>query len=605
LLARAPQNKMSRAAIAAMLWDSTDDQKSHANLRQLLARMRKAFASFSDYLELDEKIVALKSTKTKIDFWMIWGNATLSIDDFLQLFRGELLAGIADESETFSQWLIRERTALTEKFFSATTSALIEMTRFGSANLNRIEPIAKRMIEIEPEREITYRTLIEIYGRVGNRALVEKTRADLAIMLQREFASGPSPETQAVVRRVSSYFHDQSPNAQILDESPQKQLPRIALSLPRWITENEDGASIVQALIEDVANELTRYRSFVVLAPHSSFLSKSTLHETASPIDLKVDYEVSGFVKHDNGRNLLSLRSIRCQTREIIWAGEFPVAEADLLRSYRSLSLKIAKGLASSMDNQFDRRGCQSSSAYAHYLFGREHQRTLTLPSVRRARKKYLESIDDDPHFGSVRARVAETLFDEWSLLGGNAPELLAAAKTNTAEAMAREPDAAIGYWIDGLVSLYQREYDTSLARFDVAEALSPNSADLLVEHANALAHVDRTDEAIEKFERALTINPLPPDLYWRTGAGIYFNAGDMQKTIAHCAKVSSEEGVLRLLAASHALCGEIERARVYGAKLKENYPGQTAAEMVGISPDRDPRVSQMFLQGLNLAGVK
>ena len=57
-----------------------------------------------------------------------------------------------------------------------------------------------------------------------------------------------------------------------------------------------------------------------------------------------------------------------------------------------------------------------------------------------------------------------------------------------------------------GSVALYQRDFDYSAEKFAEAEALSPNSADFLVQHADALSCFGEENSGWEHFERAIAI---------------------------------------------------------------------------------------------------
>jgi hypothetical protein len=105
------------------------------------------------------------------------------------------------------------------------------------------------------------------------------------------------------------------------------------------------------------------------------------------------------------------------------------------------------------------------------------------------------------------------------------------------------------------------------------------------------------------QFELALDLNPRPPDHYWWAGASIAFHRQDFPR-LSVSRNLTSEEPVLRLLAASHAHLGDLGTARMYGRQLNELYPGQSAAEMVELVPDRNHEDRQLFFEGLRLAGI-
>ena len=607
LLALSPSSRMTRKELASFLWESESESLALSNLRQLLSRMKKAVAG-THLLEIDASSIALGGARSAVDLCLFEdasrnGDPSTYLETIL-LVRGDLLDGIGEVTDQFSHWLVRERAAFRERFFLTASATLFELTRYGRASKASLNTIAEKMLALEPEREQSYRVLVEAYGR--NAMFEEATRIynALCAMLDREHGVPPSPETAAVARRVfasrSSYRSVSAP------EHAESERPRVAFLAPSWPSGREQ-PGLLKFFIEDIANELGRHRSFVVLAPHSSLKID---HDSGMPLDnsvLRVDYSISGFVKPDNGGTVLALRMVSCPSGEIVWSGEFSVSPDALLKSFSLLSLRVASSLCSAIER--DRlevlRKNRDNSAYLHYLDGQKWLANCDLARLRRARKSFKQSIDTDPRFAPSRARIAQTLYLEWIQLGGRDPDLLNVAREQSDIALALDPNDAIGHWMKGTVALYQRDFDECESKLADAEALCPNSADLQVQYGDALSHLGDPDAGWRKFERAIDMNPLPPDHYWWAGASIAFHQNDFQKAVDLCGKLADDEPVLSMLASSHALLGNLDTARIYGGRLKDLFPGGMALEKsAAVTPDRSEHHRKLSLEGLRLAGA-
>jgi pentatricopeptide repeat protein len=608
LLVRAPTKRLPRKELAALLWDNDTEAAALGNLRQLLARVRKAGGDQDDLLDADTKTIALGGGAALSDLSLFEiGYRSGSPEQALRgllLFRGELLEGITETTDAFSHWLMVERAALRERFFSAASSILIELTRFGRASEQDLRAVADRMLAIDPEREASYRSLIEAYGRNGLYEEAERIYRQLIAMLEREFGVPPQPETAAVVRRVLAARGQKVGEQPPL--KPHKAQPRVAFLAPIWIMPAKDPAEtmLLQALVEDIANELARYRSFVTLAPHSSF---KLAHDSGMPLDnsaLRADYTVSGFVKPSEREQLLVLRMADCQNGEILWAGEFSFRAEELIRSFRLLSLQVASSVATSVERHLldAMRRDGNNQAYLHYLDGQNLLKNCDLPRLRRARRSFQQAVDLNRGMSLAHARLAQTLYLEWISLGGNDPELLRHARGIVEHAIELDPGAGFNHMMLGVVALYQRDYDCSAEKFAEAEALNPNSADQLVQHADALSNLGEVDAGWLRFERAVDLNPLPPDHYWWAGASIAFLGGHYEKAVDLCAKMDSDDTVLRVLAASHALLGHKSEAKDYARRLKESYPGQDVTKMSRMAPLKHDYLREQFEEGLRLA---
>src|SRR5690606_14534305 len=92
------------------------------------------------------------------------GNGEDLIDQLL-LYRDEFLHGVDEPTEPFSEWLFTERANIRRNFFGAVDSALVELTRYGRAPRDALLRIKELVIALEPEREASYRSLIEAFGR--------------------------------------------------------------------------------------------------------------------------------------------------------------------------------------------------------------------------------------------------------------------------------------------------------------------------------------------------------------------------------------------------------------------------------------------------------
>ncbi len=608
LLALAPGRRIKRKRIASLLWEKGDEAAALTNLRQLLARLRRIFPDEWHLIDVGAKELAIDDEFGIIDLTRILKVTNSASDSevgsILPHFRGELLSGLDDGGEEFAHWLHTERSRLREIFLAAASGLLMRLTRFGRAPEAELKAIATAMLTFEPEREATYRVLIEAYGRNGMLEEAKALYTSMTRMLRCEHGTPPGFETEAVARKVfasSPAWSPPPPATTTLNKTP-----RIAFLKPVWLGSGEPPA-LGTALIQDVADGLSRYRTFKSLAPHSSF---QVDHDSGLPMDnalLKADYTVSGYVRAGKVSSLLTLRMVNCHSQEIVWAGEFPFDIDRLHYSFRLLSERVAASLASGLERDLVEaaRLQRTERAYMHLLSGKKELGICHLPNIRRARKCFEMAIAEDRNYSCAYGRLAQALYLEWLMLGADVPELVSAARRHAQTAIDTDPNNALGYWMDGAVAFYQRAFGEARARFDTAEVLAPNAADMLVEYADMLAHVGSPAESARRFDEAISLNPMPPDHYWWVGATISFNIGDIPTTIERCQRLSNDEAVLRLLTASHALAGDIGRARAYGRRLMETYPSQTAADMVGISPETDPAISKRFVEGLRLAGIR
>lgn len=620
MLLLAGSGRMNRQSIAALLWDDAPEEKALTNLRQLLVRIHRCWPYEETLIESSGPLLAAGPGARRSDLASIMAlHKSAVLAERVQavlLAKGELLDTIDTGGGELAQWFRGERERFRRLVLSLGTDVLLEMTRFGRAPEREIDAVGERMLALEPEREESFRSLIEAYGRNGNYAAVNRTFAVLKETLKREFDSEPRPETMAIMRRITASIprprlqvvaeHDESAASDVIKEIPAvlslAGLPRVALFPPTPLP-GQVLHPLHRALIEDVADNLSRHRTFAVIAPHSSFAVADS-PDAERFAALKSGYFISGFMTP--GAEQLALRLTRRPGEEIIWAAEYSVGLEDLPASFRLISRQIASTLIQEIErDQLDRmRADPKPLAYRHFLEGRDRLKNCDLPKLRRARAEFRQSIEIDPGFAASHGAIAQTLQLEWIMLGGTDPALLNQARIEAETAIAIDVGNGVGHWMAATIALYQRDFDYVAEKFQEAETLNPHSADLLVNHADALSHLGDAESGWQRFQRALELNPFPPDHYWWIGSSIALRRRDFVGAIDLCHKMTADQTPLRVLAASYGLLGNYELARQYGRRLRETYPGVTALEMANMAPDRKQEDVKLVTEGLRLAGI-
>lgn len=601
-LTLAQTQRATRRQLADLLWDSADDTAALSNLRQLLLRLRR-FTAVEDMLEADATAVWLKAAGLDSDLArfmrLVSADALPETLEALALYRGDLLDETLDTSSTYAQWLGSARSRLRDLFFAAASKALMELTRFGNAPAEDLRAIERQLLAVEDDREASYRALIEAYGRNGMRDDAVRLYASLETVLRRDFQTDVSNETRAVFRRASANAGER----QIPKGRQEFDLARVAF-LPLRLLSAKSDEDMIHALFDDVANNLARYRTLTVLAIHSSFRRLGVPDELRN-MALHADYHVTGFVLPD--ASSLSLSMIETKSERIIWAAEYSVTPERLAATFRMLSQQVAASLADALEHHRLTAATPDATpaAYHTFLKGKTQLKTVELPQLRRARMAFQTAASEQDHYAAAHARLAQTLYLEWLLLGGTDPQILVAARQEADRAIAYDGGGPDGYWMRGVISLYQRDFDGAAEHFATAETLGPHSADLLVQYADALSHLGQPKEGWKRFERALELNPMPPDYYWWAGASIAFVEGRYDLVLELCSKMGSDTPAIRLLAATYGLLGNERAARTFGRRVRETYPGFTGEGIGRLVPDRDRTAVVRFVEGLRLAGVE
>ena len=598
-----PGNELARQKAAALLWEDVAQTRAMANLRQLLVRVQSKQPEAGPLIETTQTRISLGPGAQSSDLAAFLQSCKATdlegMMAGIEQFTGELLDGMEFEGEQLNLWLLTERASLREKLFNRAAAALEETTRFGADRGGNIGKIADRLLAFEPDSPECYRIISKAYGRCGDQDGVDRIDRLMNSVLNPALprvpgntSSKPSGTVWVAPTGVKPVEERPAP--------PKPPVPRVAFSSPRHIDQHPD-AQLAEAFVEDVANSFSRFKTFVVVSPFST-MRDFRGGNVSNWEKIRSNYSVQSFLLP--GSQKISFTVIDDGTGEIIWSAEYSMEPEDLHYTFRLLAKTVAANLAQQIERQMlDSGRSINAQSYLHVLRGQNLIKTCNLSMIRRARKEFRQGLTYDKDLSIARARIAQTMQLEWLLLGGTDPHLLHRAKAEADAAIEIDSTAGIGYWMAAVIALYQRDYATSEAKFQEAETLSPNSSDLLIQHADALAHFGKPKDAWNRFKHAIDLNPLAPDIYWWAGASIAFKLADYAEAVRLCKQMDDEEPALRILTASLALDGQIESARQYARRLMDVYPGMTAQEISRFMPDKNPENSKIFLEGLKLAG--
>jgi tetratricopeptide (TPR) repeat protein len=177
--------------------------------------------------------------------------------------------------------------------------------------------------------------------------------------------------------------------------------------------------------------------------------------------------------------------------------------------------------------------------------------------------------------------------------------------------ALACDPDDALALSVDALVMGWSR-HDLDAAERSLAQALAANPNEPLAWVHSAITHAwrGRGGEAMECAERALSLSPLDPMIYYFTSAaGMASLVGERYERAIELSSRSLRENrlhtpTLRTLAAALVLSGRLDEARETMRMLREMEPALTVAAFRARYPGRESPHAARFAAALQAAGL-
>ena len=258
-----------REKLAGMFWPDASEEKARSYLRHELWRIRKAFASITqfDYFLADDIRITFS---TSAEYWLdVAAIMTVGesdpIDELknaLSVYQGELLPGFYDE------WILLEREHL-QAVYEQQIARLLEMFH-NEKRWREILEWAERWISFGQAPEAAYRALMAAYDVLGEHAKVAVTYERCVKALE-AFGYEPSEETRSLAIRRSSKINIPIPLTSFIGrEIELKEIAQL-LSKSRLVTlTGTGGVGKTRLAIQVVADVLERFPDgvwFLDLAP--------------------------------------------------------------------------------------------------------------------------------------------------------------------------------------------------------------------------------------------------------------------------------------------------------------------------------------------------
>ena len=367
---------------------------------------------------------------------------------------------------------------------------------------------------------------------------------------------------------------------------------------------------LCRGVVADLITNLCRFRNLMVIARHSSFRAsadRAPLQEIGRRLGVR--YLLSGSFRRREGRIRITFDLIEAETENTLWSERYDGVMADIFDFQDDVAAMTAARLAIRIEEVERRRLAAQSHpalyAYGLVLRGQDLDFRFRPESNLHARRLFQQAQDLDPGYGRSYAAMSRTFNVEWRYNWTGDPQ----AALDRALMLAKravECDAldARGFSEMGLAHLYRKQHDEALAAYEHALALNPNDADLLAYMGDCLAYVRQGERAVQLIERAIRLNPYHPDAYlWFLGDA-YFHMGDYSGAIQALSRMRDRSEAHRLLAASHALLGQMDEARHHAGEVMRVHPNFTLDHWEKVPPLRHGEDLRLYVGALRLAGL-
>jgi len=384
------------------------------------------------------------------------------------------------------------------------------------------------------------------------------------------------------------------------------------------MSRDPDVEPMIDGIIEEITASLSRVRDFTVIARNSAYAYRGRSVDFRDiSRELGVRYILEGSMRTSGDRVRVTAQLVDALSGVHIWADRFEGQIADLFDFEDEIATRVTGALRPSIWEAeiaaARRKRPENVAAYDLVLRALPHLWAHRRDDNEEAIRLLDEARQLDPDYARAKAiaawaraqHVVYNWSDDLEVVRNEGERLIAEA----APAVGDDPTALTA--LATATMLLFGDLDRARVFVDRALALDPNNAWAWTRRGFLEAYRGDPDVARSCFEKAIKLSPLDPFSFnGFIGIGFSCFAAGNPVEAAQWARRALGEKVgmtwaYRDLAVFLARAGDIEGAKGALAKFVASRPGITVGQVGDAMKFVQPRILEMYLDGLRLAGLR
>ena len=628
--------RLSREMAANLFWEDSSEHHARSSLRQTLLILRRNLeAAGFDGLDSDKINISLDLSRVETDVEALLAPGATVARRLLsekrlseRLFEGgEMLA------EPFTAWLRVRRQQLHDQL----RGVLEPLIRLGAGDWQSMEEAALALLNLDPTHEPACRAFMTSRAVSGDFTAALRAYEDLWNILEEEFDTQPSSETQSLIvdiklgnfsewlkreqTRVADGMADPAAKAPAAGDARgeakaepvvQPVNPVIVVDQILQITEADDDVRLAKVFRHDLISRLVRFREWSVADDMTEELSRS-----AAPI-----YRVSISAMRSQHAVSYSVTVKNSRTNAYVWGRNSDVGISELFSRQSLLVAEIALAMNVNISAErlanMSRMPDASLDQYDRLLMGQRLHYTWKIENTHRAEEILSGLIEDNPRFGPAYSSLAQIINSRHIVFPGQVqtPEMLERSAGLARSALTLDPFDSRAYLCSAWTLALQRRFEQAEAQHRQALELNSNDPWTALSAAHGLAYYGYREEAAGIAYRHRDSGLLTSPLHWSYFVGIMCLCGDHRASISAFRYLSDGYlGVEAWYVTALALTGEVDEARAQAEHLKQRIverwilPDKPDDAQIGrwignCFPISSQRTWNDVRHGLSLAGI-
>ena len=293
--------------------------------------------------------------------------------------------------------------------------------------------------------------------------------------------------------------------------------PAVAVLPFENLSGDPDQEYFADGLTEDIITALSLWRSFPVIARHSTFAYKGTsLDIRRVGQELGARYVVEGSVRRSDDRVRVTAQLINAQTGHHVWAERYDRSLADIFAVQDELTQRISAIVLPEVERmesrQIKNNTPRNLDAWNYVLRGMAGLNEFSTEGTILAGKMFVRATELEPDYSRAYSGLARSYFADLALgISDSVEDLVTQSIAAAGKAVDLDDTDSLAHEMLGLGHMFQGKPETAVTEMKRAIELNPSNASAYSNLGYALAVAGKPEDGIPHSERGLELNPQDP----------------------------------------------------------------------------------------------
>jgi TolB-like protein/cytochrome c-type biogenesis protein CcmH/NrfG len=367
---------------------------------------------------------------------------------------------------------------------------------------------------------------------------------------------------------------------------------------------------------EDIITALSKLRWFYVIARNSSFIYKGrAVHVKQVGEELGVGYVVEGSVRKEGNRVRIMAQLNDVSSGIHIWSEHYDRSLADVF----AVQDEITQAIVAAIEPQLyaaesfraQRKAPDSMDAWDLVMRALSHYWRVTRQDNMVAQALLEKAIRIDPNYGQALGLLAASHLFSAHMGWADMTDAIPVGERAALAAIRADSEDPWAHYALATVYLFTRNFEDSLAEFELAIRLNPSFSPARGYYGVALAYCGRWQEGDTAARQALRLSPRDPfaAVYCGVAAYAQFIGGNYDEAIRMSREALRQRGDFvgahRVLVASAGMAGMNQVAEAALVELRRAQPNISLDWLANQMPFKRDIDRDHYLDGFRRAGLQ